>query len=799
MTEGVAVQRESAEDMGWGGRLKAVASSFRRGAGGARAGRPWWKPSRLSLIAFAILAGAVWLRGADPAIVETARVSSFDVYNILQPRVPAAPTPVRIIDIDEKSLAELGQWPWPRTVVADLIAALRDYGVAVVGFDVVFAEPDRTSPARIAETIRGAAPATLAQLRALPANEDVMVAAMGTMRVVLGQAGSRFLDEGAAPPVPPEAARRTSVLGARGGDPRDHIVRLPVLIHNLPELEAAASGLGFFSVDEEVDGVVRRVPMVKEIAGVIKPALSVEMLRVGLQGNSIFTFIREEFDYTGRNQIGVQSVRLQTPRGAFAIPTDGTAKIWVYYAQPDTFNTQANSGRLYVSAADVIARRVPPERMAGTLALVGTSAVGLLDIRATPIEPRLPGVEVHANILENILEGQYLTYPFWMVGAEVAIMVLIGLGLTFFIPRVGPVLTLVGLVAVAGGLTAGAWWAFSEHRLLVDVSYPGAVSLLLFSILTYGNYARDAAEKRQVRTAFSQYLSPDLVEQLADNPDKLTLGGETRRMTLLFCDVRGFTTISEQFKTNPQGLTVLINRLLTPLTEEILKRRGTIDKYMGDCIMAFWNAPLEVDTQEADGVEAALAMFAALDDLNAARRREAEETGEPFLPLNIGIGINSGDCVVGNMGSEQRFDYSVLGDAVNLAARLEGQSKSYGVGLVIGQETAARLPEGRFAAFELDNIAVKGKSEGVLIHTVLGETAALGAAAVADQKTKHDAMLAAYRAQDWSGAEARIAACEGGLDGRLDGFYGVYRERIADYRANPPGEDWDGIYVATTK
>jgi len=792
----VSSVEEGKRGPGLWGRLRAILPKRK----GERRGN-WWKPSKLTLVGMALLAGAVWLRGADPDIVEAARVKTFDLYNILQPREASPKSPVRIIDIDEKSLAELGQWPWPRTLVGDLIAALRDYGVAVVGFDVVFAEPDRTSPERIAATIRGADVDLLDRLKQLPRNEEVMVQAQKTMRVVLGQAGARHLDADNQPPAPPPESQRTSVLGARGGDPRDHIVRLPVLIHNIPELEAAATGLGFFSVDEEVDGVVRRVPMVAEIAGVVKPALSVEMLRVGLQGNSIFTFIREEFDFSGQNQIGVQSVRLQTPmvRGGFNIPTDGSARIWVYYALPDRFNTVNNTGRMYVSAADVIAKRVPKEKLQGTLVVVGTSAVGLLDIRSTPIEPRLPGVEVHANILENVLESQFLTYPFWMLGAEMGIMVLVGLGLMFFIPRVGPVFTLVGLSVVVAGLIGTAWWAFTEHRVLVDVTYPGAVNALLFSMLTYANYARDAAEKRQVRTAFSQYLSPDLVEQLAENPDQLKLGGETKRMTMLFCDVRGFTAISEFYKTNPQGLTQLMNRLLTPLTDEILKRRGTIDKYMGDCIMAFWNAPLPRIQQEADSVEAALAMFVALEELNVVRRREAAEQNIPYLALAIGVGLNSGDVVVGNMGSAQRFDYSVLGDAVNLASRLEGQSKSYGVGLVIGEETERGLPAGRFATFELDLIAVKGKKEAVRIFTAIAEIRELGAEAYAAQKALHDAMMVAYRAQNWDEADRLLAQCRGGVEARMDGFYDIYAERIAEFRLAPPGEGWDGVYVATSK
>ncbi|MBP5856701.1 adenylate/guanylate cyclase domain-containing protein [Marivibrio halodurans] len=744
-----------------------------------------------------MIGGGLFLRYLDPWFVEFVRVKAFDAYNRMEPREPdpaARVVPgakVVIVDIDEKSLARIGQWPWPRTVVADLIAALRDYGVGVIGFDVVFAEPDRTSPGRIAETLRGAGPEVTGQLKALPSNEEVMAETMRTMRVVMGQASSNS----AAVTAPTETAKYTSVrahlgtLGATDTDPRQYLFRKPTLVHNLEVLEGSASGLGFFSVEEEVDGVVRRVPLVMEIAGVVKPTLSVEMLRVGFSGNSIVTVV---------DPGGMHEIRLQTPGGNFPIPVDGRGRLWVYYAEPDNFNTPNNSGRLYISAADILDGTVPKERLQGTLALVGTSAVGLLDIRATPIEPRLPGVEVHANILENILEQNFVRYPFTMVLWEMIAIFVAGVALIVFVPRVGPVVTLAGLLVAGGGIAATSWYLFIEEKIFLDVSYPAGMVFAVYAVLAFSNYARDAAEKRQVRGAFSQYLSPDLVEQLAENPDQLRLGGETKKMTLLFCDVRGFTTISESFRADPQGLTRLINRLLTPLTNEILTRQGTIDKYMGDCIMAFWNAPLEDERQEAHACEAALAMFASLEALNEERRKEAEEGGFTFLPLNIGIGINTGECVVGNMGSDQRFDYSVLGDAVNLASRLEGQSKSYGVGTVIGDGTAASVRD-ELPVAELDLIAVKGKTEAVRIFTILGGPELREGADFATLLADHDAMLAAYRAKRFDEAEALIGRCEGQLDGVLDGFYAIYRERIAIFREEPPPEDWDGVFIATSK
>ncbi len=769
----------------WQRALGRIKRSKRRG--------PWWKPTLPTLIALAVLTAGVSVRIIDPDPVQVVRLRTFDYYNVLAPRVPPPQSPVIIVDLDEKSLAEIGQWPWPRTQIGRLLTALRDYGIAVVGFDMVFPELDRTSPAKLAESRPDLPDTVREELSKTATNEEVMAQAMQTVRVVLGQSATRSTQVLAESDI----AEWSSFKGAIGSkelqDPnatlKEYAVRFPTLVYNRPEIEGYAQGLGVFSIGEEVDGVVRRVPLVMMIDELVKPALSVEMIRVGLQGNSIFAAL---------DLRGINEVRLQTPRGNFPVPTDSKGRIWVYFAESDKFNMPNNEGRMYISASDIMQGRVPPERVAGKLAVIGTSAVGLLDIRATPINPRLPGVEVHANVIENILTQQFIRYPEVMQLTEFIAMSVVGLLLIFFIPRVGPVVTLVGLVIGVGGFVGASWYLFTTERVLLDFTYPSALVFSVYAVLAFANYARDAAEKRQVRGAFSQYLSPDLVEQLAEDPEKLKLGGETKRMTLLFCDVRGFTTISEQYKADPQGLTVLINRLLTPLTEEILNRQGTIDKYMGDCIMAFWNAPLDVPNQEQMGVASALAMFESLEALNEERKREALEEDKPFLPLNIGIGLNTGDCVVGNMGSKQRFDYSVLGDAVNLAARLEGQSKSYGVGIVIGEETAGAL-NGVFPMAELDLIAVKGKSEAVRIFTVLGKPDLLSDPDYAALQSQHAAMLDAYRGQQWDEANRIIQTCIGRLDGVLDGFYGIYQTRIEEYRDNPPPVEWDGVYVATTK
>jgi len=322
------------------------------------------------------------------------------------------------------------------------------------------------------------------------------------------------------------------------------------------------------------------------------------------------------------------------------------------------------------------------------------------------------------------------------------------------------------------------------------------IGLLVYGLLSFINYAREEAQRRQIRTAFGQYLSPEMVDRLAQDPGMLKLGGENREMTLLFCDVLGFTSLSEKY--DAESLTGLINRLLTPLTDTILRAHGTIDKYMGDCVMAFWNAPMENREHARDGCRAALAMIQRLADLNAELRQEADQQGDDFAPLKVGIGVNTGVCCVGNMGSEQRFDYSVIGDDVNLASRLEGQTRLYHVRIVIGEKTLAQVAD--MAALELDVIRVKGKTIPAKIYALLGDEEVARGPQFAALRQAHEAMLSAYRAQDWDAARAALERSRAKADGfDLDELYQTFAERIDDYQANPPGEDWDGVYQATTK
>ena len=413
----------------------------------------------------------------------------------------------------------------------------------------------------------------------------------------------------------------------------------------------------------------------------------------------------------------------------------------------------------------------------------------------------MPGVEVHAQIVETALQGNYLERPGYFDVAEVAFILLIGLILVILIPWLGAkwtAIVFVGSIVFAGGYS---WHLFANERILLDASAAILSLTSIYMVLTYTSYAREEAQKKQTRAAFSKYLSPDMVSRVAENPEELKLGGEERELTLLFCDVRGFTPISELF--DPQGLTALINKLLTPLTNQIMARQGTVDKYMGDCIMAFWNAPLDDENHARNGCLSALAMLAEMDPLNERLEQEAKEEGRKHLDLKVGLGLNSGPCVVGNMGSDQRFDYSVLGDAVNLAARLEGQSKGYGVRIVLGPNTAEQVPD--LATLELDLIQVKGKTEAVRIFALVGDEEMKSSEFYNGLKPKHDNLLNLYREQKWDEAITKAGECRDYTETapfEITGLYDLYIERCNEYKLEPPvapGEEWDGVFVATTK
>lgn len=751
------------------------------------------------LVPLAILALSIFVRVSEPTWLTQLQFFVFDTLMREYPRVyePNPDIPVRIVDIDEESLEKLGQWPWSRIKVAQMVVNLRQAGAAVVVFDVVFAEKDRLSPPNAVEewTVLEGAEDLIETGRQLPDFDAAFAQYLQAFNPVV--MGFALTQDGRLPRVPGFAGTFATKGLEVGGVRRLLTPVYTGAVSNLSIFDEAAAGNGSFNVEPELDGLVRRVPLLVQLdkgdggETNLYPSLAIEAFRV-VQGVGTMIVYSAEADLRNLSALeqgnvqGLSSIQI----GAKNVPVDARGRMWLH----STGHQEAR----YISAWKVLEGSIPADDFANSVVFVGTSAAGLFDLRATPVASRYPGVEIHAEIAEQIIDDHYLEQPAISLYAELAFMMILGGVLIVLMPRAGALRSaLLGAAGVAGafGFTV---YMFTQELQLFDPVFPSAASLAIYLSGTVLLYAREEAQRRQIRGAFAHYLSPALVEQLAEQPERLTLGGETKILTFLFCDVRGFTTISESFKGNPQGLTVLINRFLTPLTDCILDRQGTIDKYMGDCIMAFWNAPLDVADHEKQGCESALAMFEALNDLNDLREEEAKAAGEEFLPLNIGIGVNTGDCVVGNMGSAQRFDYSVLGDAVNLASRLEGQSKGYAVGVVIGPDTREAAKDD-FATLELDRIAVKGKAEAVTIFTLIGRSNLRHTQAFLDHAEQHEAMLAAYRAQDWDGAIKEINALKGGLDGLMDPFMDMLAARIAEYRADPPPGDWDGVYVATSK
>ena len=760
-----------------------------------RFGRRLWKFVSIRWLAFIVLAGMIFLRATDPEQVKFLRQNvlfdQFQKFDNYEP--PARHT--AILDIDEASLKAIGQWPWSRYQIAVMVQILGQLGAKVIGFDVVFAEADRLSPTVYSQQNQQLPPEIAEALAKLPSTDAQLASVLKQSPVVLGGT-TTYLDLEQDPATLPAGVR----ILEENGPGKDWLLLFPSLVHNNEVIEKAAPGFGIFNTDTSSDGVVRRVPLLTRVgpSGESKKqqvyaSLGIEMLRLHHQSPGI---IIRKLD----QQSGIVSMRMRSKvreDGKIVMPTNENGIMWVRFQQhnPD----------LYISAKDIL--QIDPsnqekvqelfQKVQGKYVLVGTSAEGLKDIRSTPLEGAVPGVEVHSNIIDMVENDDYLIRPSISSAVEMAIILVAGVLLIVFVPNLSALTTVVFFVPLCAVLLGGSWYLFAEESMLIDGLTPVAALFILFVLLVYQKFAREQEQKKQVRGAFSQYLSPALVEQLAEDPSKLTLGGETRSMTFLFCDIRGFTPISESFKGDPQGLTRLINKFLTPMTDIIMGNHGTIDKYMGDCIMAFWNAPLDDPDHARHACESCLKMQDDLVELNKQLEIDANEDGRPFIPIRIGIGVNTGECVVGNMGSEQRFDYSVLGDAVNLGARIEGQSKSYGVQNVIGELTADEVRD--YAILELDLIAVKGKDEAVRIFTMLGGPEMASDPAYKELFQETDEMIRAYRERRFEDSQRHLDRCREMRPDLNVLWDDIYQARLDEYKDTPPPEDWDGVYRATSK
>ena len=704
-----------------------------------------------TLVGLALALALAIIRLADPYPVQVARATTFDFFQQLSPR-PPADAPVRVVDIDDASLTAIGQWPWPRDLLATMTNRLGELGAAVVGFDMLFAEPDRLSPARLAGQL--AKPADGGTT--LPDYDQTFAAALSATPSLLGFAIS---PGSAALPGAPKVGFAIS-----GTDPTGSLARMRGAVLPLPSLQAAAQGLGGLSLDTADSAtVVRRVPLLWSAGTQLYPSLAIEALRLALGVKTIVVF----GDTAGQGY--VDSLRV----GDLTIPTTADGDLTLYYSKPDA--------SLFISAKDLLGpqyRDLEP-RVKGQIVLVGTSASGLLDLHTTTLGDNVPGVSIHAEVLRQILAGAYLTRTDWVSGLEIASFLVIGILVVLLILRVGPVGALLIGTALLSAMIATSWFLFRRYGLLLDPSFPVFGTFVLYSAMVFFRFAITDADRRQIRRAFGHYVAPSLLAQIERSGDRLKLGGEVRELTVMFADVRGFTSISE--KLQPEELLQLLNTLFGALGAEVTTHSGTIDKFIGDALMAFWNAPVDVSEHGRQACLAALGMRQRLTGLNASDAFGLKARGGPVAELSIGIGISTGEALVGNMGLETRFDYSCIGDTVNVASRVEGACKTIGYDIVVVEETRAAAPD--LAYLEAGSLLLKGKSARAPIHILVGDRMVAGSAAFLALGAAHAAAIEALRA-DQAIAEALGRCrelCEE-IDPRLGGFYDLLAQRAADFR-----------------
>lgn len=677
---------------------------------------------------------------------------------------------VVIVDIDEKSLQEVGRWPWPRERMAKLTENLfQQYGAASVGYDVIFAEPDQSSGLPVLERLakgeladRADFKALLDQLRPRLDYDGKLAAALATGPSVLGyyfdpHGGGETVNPDGLPAPLYDCAElhHLGIWPIEGG----------VFSANLPALQSSAASAGFFNMDADFDGVARRMPLLIEHNGRCYGSLGLMTLQQAM-GAGVPVL---------RPSDGIRPAALDME--GLVIPLDAKARALVPYRPPGAFE--------YIPAARVLDGSAEAAKLEGRAVLIGSSAPGIMDLRVTPTAKAFPGVEIHANLMSGILDGTVKWEPAYRNVLEVAVILIVGLALAAWLPFAPPVrasvVTALALMAVLGAPNA-LWYLWHVHMPVATLFF---AALGLFAInMTYG-FLVEARSKAQITRLFGQYVPHELVDEMAKDPARYSLRGESRVMTVLFSDIVGFTSISEKLEASQ--LADMLNVYLSHMTRLVQESKGTIDKYIGDAIMAFWGAPMSDDRHARDGVLTALAMQKALDDLNP----QLEARGWP--PVRIGVGVNTGRMSVGNMGSEFRMAYTVMADAVNLSSRLEGLTRQYGVGVLTGEDTRAACPDLTFML--IDKVRVKGKLQPVSIYEPLGVTSEVPPARL-EEAAEFESAVADYLAQRWDDAETKLRRLH---DRQPRKLYEVYLERIAHFREVPPAADWDGVYTFTSK
>lgn len=673
-----------------------------------------------------VILGLVALRLIDPYPVQVARETSFDVFQQLKPRSAPADLPVRIIDIDEISMAEVGQWPWPRDTLARLSERLTELGAAAIAFDILFSEAERSSGAGGAD--------------------ERFAKTLATGPTILGLA-----QNGSALPVttPPKAG-----LATTGSDPLAALPELGGAAQPLPILAEAASGLGVASLDRQGAGVARRLPLLWRVEAGALPTLSVEALRVAL-GVPTIVVLGDNVD--GRT---VEAVRV----GDIAIPAGPTGDLRLYYRELPP--------EIYIPATDLLdedyAALAP--LISGHIVFIGSSASGLNDIRISPLGVPVPGVSIHLQALEQILTQTFLDRADWVSGLELLLLAAAGLVIVLAVVVSGPLVGLGVSLAVAAVSVSFSWWSFSSPGLLIDPSYPLFAALVTYATMAFLRFTVTDLDRRRIRRAFGYYVEPSVLTQIEADQSLLRLGGNVRELTVMFSDIRNFSALAE--RTSPEHLVRILNGLFAALGGAIIRHRGTIDKFMGDSVMAFWNAPAEEKDHALLAGHAALAMRAALRDLN----RGSDE------PIHIGIGIATGPALVGNMGFEKRFDYSCVGDTVNVASRIEGACKPVGYSILATAEMAAEAPG--LAFLDAGRVELKGMSGREPIKLLVGDEAVKSSAAFEKLLMSHAELVAALTrgALDQTLLQ-RCQTLAASVEPELAQFYACLPTRLADFPA----------------
>lgn len=697
-----------------------------------------------------------------------------------------------IVDIDEKSLSPRdeggeGRWPWPRNRIALMVDNLFEkYGVAIVGFDVVFAEPDESSGLNVLRDLGKTYfkederfQSALSRLEPQLSYDRVFAERILQRPVVLGYYFSPEMRAAVSGVLPAPVLPAGTFAGKNIPFYSGHGYGA-----NIPELVKAAASAGHFNPFTDPDGVSRRVPMLAEYKGAYYEPLSLAMVRVLLgmseaakRKSDSIALPRVVPGYPtdaiwSRGYQGLEWLQV----GPLRIPVDDRVTALVpYRGKQGSFK--------YLSAAEVIQGKIDPAELRGKIVLVGTTAPGLFDLRSTPVASVYPGVEIHANLIAGMLDQSIKQKPPYVLGAEIVLLLITGVAMTLLLPLLTPVKQGLATVTVLVAAVAFNVWIFHAGNLVLPLATGLLLILVLFTFsMAYGFFV-EARGKRQITGLFGQYVPPELVDEMAKNPEHFSMDPESREMTVLFSDVRGFTTISEGL--DPKELSSLMNEFLTPLTEVIYSHRGTIDKYMGDAIMAFWGAPLPASDHARQGILAALQMHRKLAELQPKFR------SRNWPEIRIGVGLNTGRMSVGNMGSKIRLAYTVMGDAVNLASRLEGITKEYGSAIVVGESTR-NITTHDFVFRELDRVRVKGKLEPVAIYEPIGVAGEVDKRTLDELKLFNQAVKL-YRAQDWDMAELQlINLLNLSPDSKL---YRLYLDRIVYYRDHPPGRDWDGAFT----